>query len=127
MQDRFMEKPGMPESRLKRYFISVSTWLESNGYRSCQFANTAASIDATDHDLIDLVDQYKRAQHRFFIDLVKTIIGPKDARKIGTAVFLLFSGAMTEAQNLKAKWPLEDALTYAEELCGLQADLEAAV
>ncbi len=123
----FMEKLGARETRLKKYFLSMGNWLETNGYRSCQFANTAASIDEADHDIVDMVDQYKRAQHKFFIDLVKTIVGPKDAKKIGTAVFLLFSGAMTEAQNLKAKWPLEDALTCAEELCELHVGMEVAV
>lgn len=44
----------------------------------------------------------------------------RDAQRIGTAIFLLYSGAMTEAQNLKASWPLEDALASAEQLCGIE-------
>lgn len=122
----FMEKLGAREKRLRKYFLTMGEWLETNGYRSCQFANTAASIDESNEDIVALVDQYKRAQHKFFVDLVETIVGPKDARKIGTAVFLLFSGAMTEAQNLKAKWPLEDALQCAEELCSLHSSTRAA-
>ncbi|MGB0416297.1 MAG: TetR/AcrR family transcriptional regulator [Coraliomargarita sp.] len=127
LHSSFMDKLGPRETRLKKYFLTMGEWLENNGYRSCQFANTAASMDEANEDIVELVDQYKRAQHKFFIDLVKTIIGPKEARKIGTAVFLLFSGAMTEAQNLKAKWPLEDALQCAEELCDLHSDIELAV
>lgn len=67
-----------------------------------------------------LIDQFKRAQLDFFIDLVGTLVTEKDPRQLGTAVFLLYSGAMTEAQNLKATWPFEDALNTAEELCGVR-------
>jgi AcrR family transcriptional regulator len=119
MHQSFLEKPGERERRLRKYFYSMRSWVEANGYRSCQFANTAASIDANEAELIHLIDQYKRAQHRFFIELSKTLVPEKDAQRIGTAIFLLYSGAMTEAQNLKATWPLDDALACAEQLCGI--------
>ena len=67
--------------------------------------------------MMDLIDQYKRQQRKFFIDLVGTIVSAEDAQRIGTAIFLLYSGAMTEAQNLKATWPLDDALAISEKLC----------
>ena len=76
--------------------------------------------------MIELIDHYKRVQHRF-IGMCGSIVGPKQARKVGTAVFLLFSGAMTEAQNLKARWPLEDALAAAEALCEVHAAVKVAV
>lgn len=120
MHRSFMERLGEPETRLRKYFYSMAGWLEQNGYRSCQFANTRASIDESQEELIELIDQYKRHQHKFFIELVKGIVDEKDAQRLGTAIFLLFSGAMTEAQNLKAKWPLEDALLCAETLCQIR-------
>ena len=119
MHQSFLDKPGDRDRRLRKYFYSMRSWLEANGFRSCQFANTAASISSDDEDLIHLIDQYKRAQHKFFVELAKTLVEEKDAQRIGTAIFLLYSGAMTEAQNLKATWPLEDALASAEDLCGV--------
>ena len=121
MHENFMDRLGEPERRLKKYFLSMSNWVESNGWRACQFANTAASIDSeSEPEMTLLIDQFKRAQRKFFIDLVGTIVAEKDAHRVGTAVFLLYSGAMTEAQNLKATWPFEDALVTAEELCGIR-------
>lgn len=118
--DSFMERPGERERRLKKYFYSMRSWVEANGWRSCQFANTAAGIDAeADPEMAHLIDQYKREQRKFFIELVSTLVEGNDAQRLGTAVFLLFSGAMTEAQNLKATWPFEDALATAEQLCGI--------
>lgn len=118
--DSFMERPGERERRLKKYFFSMRSWVEANGWRSCQFANTSAGIDAeAEPEMAHLIDQYKREQRKFFIELVSTLVEGNDAQRLGTAVFLLFSGAMTEAQNLKATWPFEDALTAAEHLCGI--------
>ncbi len=121
MHQSFLERPGERERRLRKYFFSMRGWVEVNGFRSCQFANTAACIDMEqDEELAHLIDQYKRAQRKFFIELVGTLVPESDAQRLGTAVFLLYSGAMTEAQNLKATWPLEDALVCAEQLCGIK-------
>lgn len=72
-----------------------------------------------DEELLDLIDEYKRSQRQFFIDLVGTLVAEADTQRLGTAVFLLYSGALTEAQNLKATWPLDDALAMSEQLCGV--------
>lgn len=121
MHENYMDRLGEPERRLKKYFLSMSNWVESNGWRACQFANTAASLEGeAEPEMVLLIDQFKRAQRDFFISLVAKMVAEKDARRIGTAVFLLYSGAMTEAQNLKATWPFEDALNTAEELCGIR-------
>lgn len=120
MNQSFMDRPGEKERRLRKYFYSMRSWVEANGYRSCQFANTAACSDDQDEEMMHLIDQYKRAQRAFFIDLAKTLVPEKDAQRIGTAIFLLYSGGMTESQNLRAVWPLEDALATAEQLCGIE-------
>ena len=121
MHQSFLDRLGDRDRRLRKYFLSMRSWIEAGGYRSCQFANTAACVGEADEDLVDLIDQYKRGQRKFFIDLAKTLVDEKDAQSIGTTIFLLYSGAMTEAQNLKAAWPLEDALACAEKLCGVEA------
>lgn len=118
MHENYMNRLGEPERRLRKYFLSMSNWVESNSWRACQFANTAAAIDSeSEPEMTLLIDQFKRTQRDFFIDLVGTLVPEKDARRIGTAVFLLYSGAMTEAQNLKATWPFEEALAAAEQMC----------
>lgn len=44
MCEDFMERPGERERRLKKYFFSMRSWVETNGYRSCQFAETLCGI-----------------------------------------------------------------------------------
>lgn len=124
MQDNFMERLPEKPVRLRKFFTAMRNWIETNGYRSCQFANTAAGIDAeAEPDLAELIDQYKRQQRAFFIKLVGTLVPEEQAPRVGTSVFLLLSGAMTEAQNLKATWPFENALAAAERLCGIDSQV----
>ena len=119
--ENFFNRLGDRERRLKRYFLSMLSWLKTNGFRSCQFANTIACIDREQEpEMAETIDRYKREQREFFIKLCATLVDESEAQKIGTTVFLLYSGAMTEAQNLKATWPLEDALAAAEQLCGIE-------
>lgn len=116
-----LEKTSDNDRLLRRYFLSMRVWVESNNYRSCQFTNTAACFDpGSDAALFDLIDTYKRAQRQFFIDVATRIIGDREGQRVGSVIFLLYSGAMTEAQNLRALWPLEDALVAAEQLCGIE-------
>jgi AcrR family transcriptional regulator len=122
MQEDFMARPVEASRRLRKYFMTMSQWMETHGFRSCQFANTAANIDIEEQpELAEVIDQFKRAQRKFFIELVRTLVPEHQAQSLGTAVFLLHSGAMTEAQNLKATWPFDDALAAAEKLCGIQS------
>lgn len=103
MHRSFMEKLGAPETRLKKYFYAMAGWLEQSGYRSCQFANTRACLNDSAEEMVELIDQYKRYQLKFFIELVRGIVGEKDAQKIGTAVFLLFFGCNDGSAEFEGK------------------------
>lgn len=119
MHRSFLERPGDRDRRLRKYFFAMLSWSETNGFRSCQFANTSASIGDGGDEMLLLIDKYKREQLKFFIEMVGTLVPQREATRLGTAVFLIFSGAMTESQNLKATWPFEDALACAEGICGV--------
>ncbi len=119
-QTAYLERLGSRERRLRKYFNTMQAWLADKGYRGCPFANTAAGIDPVEEpEMAARIDHFKRRQRQFFIDQAAGLVGPEHAARTGTAVFLLYSGAMTEAQNLHAAWPLEDACAVAEQLCGL--------
>ena len=42
---------------------------------------------------------------------------PAEARALGDAMFLLYSGAVTEAQNCRNSWPVDAAKMAALKLC----------
>ena len=66
-----------------------------------------------------LLESHK-ARHKifirdFFIELAHRI-RPDGGRELGELLFLLYSGATTEAQNLRNTWPVERARKVAEQL-----------
>ena len=54
----------------------------------------------------------------FFRDLASEFAASEGrAREVGDTLFLLYSGATGEAQNLRALWPVDAALKAAMTLC----------
>ena len=82
-----------------------------------------------DNEVREVVRQYKE-NARFFWQAVALQIqsDPAKARILGDSLFLLFSGAATEAQNSKALWPVDSAKSAALTLCDqyLQQNQEVA-
>ena len=75
-----------------------------------------------DNQVSEVVRDYK-ASNRLFWQAVALQIkpDPSAARLLGDSLFLLFSGAVTEAQNAKALWPVDSAKAAALALCGENA------
>jgi len=46
--------------------------------------------------------------------------GPERGRFVGDTLFVLYSGATTEAQNLRSDWPVRVAKNAAVEFCSCQ-------
>lgn len=109
--DGILHGEGSAEDKVMDYFAALKTWLQNKDYRGCPYTNTAASLDKESPLISDLVELHKLSIRDFFIDLAREIAGPgSTARQLGTSLFLLYSGATTEAQNLKSVWPVDAAL-----------------
>jgi hypothetical protein len=51
------------------------------------------SVSPDEEDIIRLIGQYKRVQRKFFVELAAFLVDQREAQRIGTAIFLLYSGA----------------------------------
>ena len=117
-----LDGPLSPEKKVARKFDGLGKYLKSSEFRGCPFSNTAV-VMVKDNAVRALVEQYKAATRRFWHALSRQIRGePLAARALGDALFLLFSGAATEAQNSKALWPVESAKAAALILCQTASD-----
>jgi AcrR family transcriptional regulator len=106
-----------PERKLVRKFDRLAAHLKESEFRGCPFSNTAVVVLEA-NAVRTLVDDYKAANRRFWQDLAGLICADsRPARMLGDALFLLFSGAVTEAQNAKALWPVTAAKSAALALC----------
>lgn len=104
--------------KVVNYFQGLRDYLRSNEFRGCPFTNTAAVCTDEESSLCRHIEDHKLGIRDFFRDLAAefTATGAR-AREIGDALFVLYSGATMEAQNLKAMWPVDAALQAAREIC----------
>lgn len=106
-----------PTQKLRDYFLSLKTWLESTGFRGCPYTNTAAGLDCDSPPIQSKVTAHKDSIARFFELLSYQIFDQsKEAKIFGETLFLLYSGATTEAQNSKSLQPLESAMRSLDRL-----------
>ena len=91
--------------------------MQGNEFRGCPFTNTVSAVPDDSPAIQEKVDEHKLFLRDFFIELARRFTEGKAARQLGTTLFLLYSGATTEAQNLKTVWPIEAAAASAVDLC----------
>lgn len=104
--------------KIIRRFDRLRGYLLSSEFRGCPFSNTA-SMMTEENEAREVVKSYK-AGHRLFWHALALEVreSPSAAQALGDAWFLLFSGAVTEAQNARAIWPVDSAKAAALVLCG---------
>ena len=115
--DAILNAEGSATEKVIAYFDHLKTWLNTKDFRGCPFTNTAAGLDDASPKISEQVELHKISIRDFFIDLAREI-APKGSasRRLGTTLFLLYSGATTESQNLKAVWPVDAAIESIREL-----------
>lgn len=112
-----LKSEGDPVSKVARYFDQLLEYLKANDYRGCPYSNTAVMAAAED-SIIQRVKQHKARIRDFFRQLATQIIEPDSGGiRLGDALFLLHSGATTEAQNVREPWPVEVARETGIQLC----------
>ncbi len=102
---------------LTKYFRDLEKHLKNNHYRGCPYTNTAAVLSDEETSLIAQVHQHKDSVRKFFRQLTKReFSSTKKANQLGDRLFLLYSGATTESQNLQQLWPVKAALETCKDL-----------
>lgn len=100
--------------KLLATFDFLAAWLEDCDYRGCAFINTMAETPNFENPMREEVATHKRELHERFQELAaahfqKPAGSEDEARQIGTTIFLLFEGALVEAQNFHKSWPIDTA------------------
>ncbi len=107
-----------PAGKIDQYFTDLERFLEERQFRGCPFTNTSSITDACCDSIRKKIEEHKISIRDFFRDLARQF-APSDgrAKEIGDELFLLYSGATMEAQNLRAIWPVRAARRAARERC----------
>jgi len=113
----FLKDANEPLEAVKQYFNDLKDWMIDTEYRGCPFSNTATVLSEEAELVRQEVNEHKLFHRDFFVDLARLFTKGSEASKLGNALFILYSGATIEAQNLKATWPVETATEVAVKLC----------
>jgi len=115
--------PESASEKIDKDFGHMETVLSSSDFRGCPYSNTTAVVESGCVGILRLVAEHKQAIRDFFRGLAAEIVGDQAASggkcpgRLGDAIFVLHSGAITEAQNLREIWPVQAARCAAQELC----------
>lgn len=111
-----LEADRPSQEKIKNYFDSLADFMKCRNFRGCPFSNTASVIDAESQRIHTEIESHKIFIREFFIDLATGCRSTTDADSLGSHLFLLYSGAATEAQNLRTDWPIKTASKIAIQL-----------
>lgn len=108
---RDIDKPG---KKILATFDFIEKWLVAYDYRGCAFINTMAEVPDYESPLRKEVADHKRILHERFQALAvehfkSKKVSASKARQTGSTIYLLFEGAIIEAQNFHELWPVQAA------------------
>lgn len=118
-----LDGPGSAAEKIDMNFAYLEEFLGNSDFRGCPYSNTLAVVQSGCVGILRQVAEHKQAIRDFFRKLSTEIVGEqamaegKCPSRLGDAIFVLHSGAITEAQNLREIWPVQAARCAAGELC----------
>ena len=116
-----MADEGTSREKLVGAFDFLGGWLEQSGFRGCAFLNTLAETPEAGAPMREEVRRHKARLRERLVDLARehfAELPAEEAEAKGTVIFLLFEGALVEAANFRALWPVDAARGQVEEMLG---------
>lgn len=107
--ERILASDSSALDKVKKKFDSLRRYVKDSDFRGCSFSTTASML-APGTEVRDVIRDYKASARVFWQGIARERVSqPARARALGDALFLLYSGALTEAQNARDLWPVESA------------------
>lgn len=112
-----LESESSPADKIGLYFDQLKTFMKESEFRGCPYSNTGAVSSGECSGILEQIQGHKESIREFLRDICFQQSGDRSrANHLGDRIFLLYSGATTECQNLKEIWPVEVAREAALEL-----------
>ncbi|MFT4548530.1 MAG: AcrR family transcriptional regulator [Verrucomicrobiales bacterium] len=104
-----IEKAKSPKEKILSLFDFLEKWMSESEFRGCAFLNTMAEVPDPDHSMRHEVAAHKSGLRQSIQALAAQHFAGKSsafAKQKGSVIFLLFEGALIEAQNFRDPWPI---------------------
>lgn len=112
-----LDSDATPRGKIEIYFDQLKSFMEQSEFRGCPYSNTGAVSGGECTGIIEQIQGHKESIRGFLREVCfQHVSDKKKADTLGDRIFLLYSGATTESQNLKEIWPIEIARDAALEL-----------
>ncbi|MDF1813965.1 MAG: TetR/AcrR family transcriptional regulator [Verrucomicrobiales bacterium] len=121
-QKLILESEGCPVGKIADSFDALMDYMTRHDFRGCPYSNSCAVTGPGKELIRKQIEVHKESSRRFYRQLCSLFVGDENGSAIlGDRIFLLYSGATTEAQNLRDTWPVRVAKEAVLELCDLAA------
>ena len=118
MRNEILVGSGSAEDKVDRYFEGLESFMKESEFRGCPYSNTGAVVGEGCCGIREQIERHKLSILNFFRTLAGEIApSGQRAQALGDTLFILYSGATVEAQNLRSLWPIQSARTAARESC----------
>ena len=107
-----LEGAKSPKAKLLAIFEFLESWMGECKFRGCAFLNTLAEVPDGDNPMRREIAAHKKDLQELIHSLAAEHFAGKSGafvRPKGTVLFLLFEGALVEAQNFCDTWPIAAA------------------
>ena len=113
-----LNTPGETIDKIIGSFEELKDHMENHDFRGCPYSNSCAVTDSECILILNQIESHKEAAREFYFRLTQREIRDRVlAKKVADQIFLLFSGATTESQNLRDIWPVDVAKQTVLLLC----------
>lgn len=101
------------EEKVTKRFMSLKSHMEATQFRGCPFSITASML-APVSEVLKIITNYKSSDRECWLSLARDVTPALDESNfLADTWFILYSGAIAEAQNARNSWPIERAMVSA--------------
>tara|TARA_R110000850_G_scaffold42454_39_gene109013 strand:- start:255 stop:839 length:585 start_codon:yes stop_codon:yes gene_type:complete len=107
-----VDKATTPRRKVIALFDFLEKWMVESDFRGCAFLNTLAEIPDPENPMRHEISSHKSGLRASVQELAADHFSEKPsafAKQKGSIIFLLFEGALVEAQNFRDTWPIIEA------------------
>lgn len=116
-RSEMLESDVTASVKIAMYFDQLKSFMENSEFRGCPYSNTGAISGSECSGIIEQIQGHKISIRDFLREVCFQHTNDREtANSLGDRIFLLYSGAATECQNLKEIWPVEVAREASLEL-----------
>ena len=104
-----LDKAKSPKRKILALFDFLEKWMSESEFRGCAFLNTLAEVPDPKNPMRREIVTHKAGLQETIQGLAAEYFAGKPsafAKQKGSVIFLLFEGALIEAQNFRDPWPI---------------------